>query len=227
MSRHPALVTIRALAAALALACCACTPQQQLIMSLLPDGTIPVLLSHFERMDDTNRRRIVEFEQRRDWGGLAGFAEANLAKDRSNSNWWLIAGYAYSQLEQRRRAIECYTEVVRLEPQDILGWNLLAQAYRLTGQPERALQIANRALAVRTDSPETWFLVGESESDLGRAEPAVKAYRRAIQLEERYAHAWLGLGKAYRRLGRSAEFNHVAQVLDKLNPPLARELRGN
>src|SRR5262245_1333245 len=40
----------------------ACTPQQQLLMSLIPDGTIPMLLSHFEQVSDTNRRRISEFE---------------------------------------------------------------------------------------------------------------------------------------------------------------------
>ena len=225
MARRLPVIRIVFLAAAFAIG--ACTLQQQLLMNLIPDGTIPVLLSHFERLDDTNRRRISELEQRRDWAGLAKFAEENIAKDKANSNWWLVAGYAYSQLGERKRAIECYSVVVGLEPQDILGWNLLAQSYQLTGQPDRAVQIANRALNVRDDSPETWFLLGESYSDLGRIELAVKAYRQAVQLEERYAQAWLGLGKAYKQLGRTADVKQVAQILEKLNPALARELTLN
>ena len=214
------------LALAVALALAACTAPQQLLFSLLPDGTVPMLLSHFERLDDTNQRRISELEQRRDWAGLVKFAEENIAKDKANSDWWLVAGYAYSQLGERKQAIARYTEVVRLEPHDVLGWNLLAQSYQLTGQPERAVQIANRALNVRDDSPETWFILGESYSDLNRTELAAKAYRQAVRLEERYAQAWLGLGKAYKRLGRADEVKQIAQTLEKLNPALAQELRG-
>ena len=211
-------------AAVLALACAGCTPQQQLLMSLLPDGTIPVLLSHFERVDDTNRRRISEFEQRRDWDGLARFAEENLKQDKSNSDWWIIAGYAYSQAGQFKRATASYTEVVRLSPEDQLGWNLLAQSYRRDGQPERALQIVNRALNVNREIPPTWILLGDIYSDLGRSESAVKAYQQAIKLDQRFAQAWLGIGKAYARLGKHAEVKEAAKVLEKLDPAMAREL---
>jgi tetratricopeptide (TPR) repeat protein len=211
-------------AAFVVIACNGCTPQQQLLFSLIPDGTIPMLLSHFERVDDTNRRRIAEFEQRKDWDGLAKFAEENLKQDKSNSDWWIIAGYAYSQSGQHKRAIESYGEAVRLSPDDMVGWNLLAQAWRSAGQPDRALQVANRALNVKRDSPETWFLVGEANSDLGRAEAAVSAYREALKLEERFAPAWLGLGKAYTRLGRANERKQVEQALERLDPAAAKEL---
>jgi tetratricopeptide (TPR) repeat protein len=201
-----------------------CTPQQQLLMSLLPDGTVPVLLSHFQRVDDTNRTRVAELEQRRDWDGLAKFAEENVKKDPSNSDWWIIAGYAYSQGGQRKRAIEAYGEAVRLSPDEVLAWNLLAQAWRSAGQPDRALQIANRALNVRSDSHTAWFMVGEANSDLGRLEPAVSAYRESIKLDERFAPAWLGLGKAYARLGRANEKGQVELALERLDPMAAKEL---
>ena len=213
------------LGAAVALAAlAACTPQQQLLMSLLPDGTIPVLLSHFQQVDDTNRRRVLEFEQRRDWDGLAAFAEENIKLDKLNSDWWLVAGYAYSQGGQRKRAIASYTEVVRISPEDALGWNLLAQSYRLDGQPERALQIVNRALNVNRETPSTWILLAEIYSDAGRFDPAVKAYQEALKLDQTLGQAWLGMGKAYVRLGRNAEVKEVAKVLEKLDPALAREL---
>ena len=217
-------ITRCVVAAAFMTLCAGCTPQQQLLMSLLPDGTIPVLLSHFDKVDDTNRRRIAEFEQRRDWEGLARFAEENVRKDKLNGDWWIVAGYAYSQGGQRKRAIECYNEVVRLAPEDELGWNLLAQSYRFDRQPERALQVVNRALNVSRQEPPTWILQGDIYSDLGRFEPAVRSYQEALKLDQRYGQAWLGMGKAYARLGRNAEVKEVATVLQKLDPELAREL---
>ncbi len=193
-------------------------------MGALPDGTVPVLLGHLQGVDDGNRRRIVELEQRGDWEALAKLAEENLARDKHSADWWLVAGYAYSQLGRHQRATECYGETVRLAPDDMLGWNLLAQSYRAAGQPQRAVQTLNNAVLVRRDAPATWFLLGESYSDLGRSEPAAAAYREAVQLNGGFAQAWFSLGRAYARLGRGAEFEQVMHMLQRLDPALAKEL---
>jgi len=225
MSRTPAAALKRfLLAAVLAISCGACTPQQQLLMSLLPDGTIPVFLSNFQQVGDTNRRRIAEFEQRRDWDGLVRFAEENVKLDKTNSDWWIVSGYAYSQAGKRREAIASYGEAIRITPEDALAWNLLANSYRLDGQPERALQVVDRALNINRNTPATWILQGEIYSDLGRFQPAVGAYQEALKLDQGLGQAWLGMGKAYARLGRNAEVKEVAKVLENLDPPLAKEL---
>lgn len=218
---------LRAAGLGLALAAtAACTPQSALLMNVLPAGTVPVLLSHLQGVDDSNRRRIAELESRGDWQGLAQLAEENLARDRNNADWWLVAGYAYSQLGQHPRAAQCFGEMVRLAPDDMLGWNLLAQSYRSAGEAARAVQTLNSAVLVRKDVPATWFLLGESYSDLGRFDPAAAAYREALQLNGNFAQAWFGLGRAYARLGRADEFEKAAQALQRLNPALAKELAG-
>ncbi|HXF67232.1 MAG TPA: hypothetical protein VNK67_11120, partial [Burkholderiales bacterium] len=103
------------MAAALALcaALAGCGPKATLLMAVLPEGTLPVLLSQFQGLDETNRRRIAELEARGDWDGLAGFAEENLARERSSAEWWLVAGYAHARAGRHPRAIECYGEAVR------------------------------------------------------------------------------------------------------------------
>lgn len=193
-------------------------------MSVLPDGTIPALLGHLQSVDDGNRRRIVELESRGDWNGLAKLAEENLARDGRIADWWLVAGYAYSQMGRHERAAECYGEMVRLAPDDMLGWNLLAQSQREARQPQRAVQTLNNALLVRRDSVATWFLLGETYTDLGRPALAVDAYREALKLEQQLAQAWFGLGRSYARLGRTAEYEDALQALGRLNPALADEL---
>ena len=202
----------------------ACTPQQQLLMSLVPDGTFPILLSHLENTSDANRRRVAELDARGDWNGLVQFAEENLVRDRSNTGWWLVKGYAYSRLGQSERAAECYAELVRLEPDNMLGWNLLAQSQRATGQTQRAVQTLSNALLIRQDSAATWFLLGESYTELGRYQPAEKAYQQAVQLNRGFVQAWYGLGRVYARQGRQADFEDIVRTLARLDPPLAQRL---
>jgi tetratricopeptide (TPR) repeat protein len=202
----------------------ACTPHTAALFSLLPDGTIPILLSQVQGMEEGNRKRVAELEARKDWEGLTKLAEENLALDRNSSDWWIVAGYAHSQAGRHQRASDCYSEVVRLAPDDMLGWNLLAQSYRDAKQPLRAVQTLNNAHRVRRGTAETWFLLGESYSDLDRDLPAASAYREAVQRNGEFARAWFGLGRAYARLGRRAEFEQALKRLEELDISLAKEL---
>lgn len=193
-------------------------------MSALPDGTLYTLLGNLQGMEDANRKRVAELEAARDWDGLVKLAETNLAKDRNNSDWWTVAGYAQSQAGRHERAIDCFREVVRLIPDEMLGWNLLAQSYRDAKQPARAVQTLESALRVRMDSAETWFLLGETYSDVARYAQAATAYLEAVRINNRFTRAWFGLGRAYAGLGRGVEFEEVLKVLSELDAPLAKEL---
>lgn len=202
----------------------ACTPHATLLMSVLPPGTVSVLLGHFERVDDANRQRLAEFERRGDWQGMANFAEENLARGGPSAEWWLVAGFAHTQLGNHSRAIKCYSEAVQLAPDEILAWQLLAQSYRAAGQPERAVLALERILLVRRDAPAAYYLLGESYSDLGRWRPALQAYRQALALDDRIAEAWFGAGRAFARLGQVQEAEEVRRRLEPASPAMAAAL---
>lgn len=201
-----------------------CSPQAMLANALIPDGTMSVLLSHLQKEEEGNRKRIVEMEARKDWDGIAKFAEDNLAKDRNSADWWFVAGYAHSEAGRHQRAVECYSEMVRLAPDDMLGSTSLAQSYRAIKQPQRAVQTLNNALRTRPGTPATYFLLGESYADLDRDLPAAAAYREAVQLDGKFANAWFGLGRAYARLGRRDDYDKALTTLGKLDPALAKQL---
>lgn len=214
------------LAAVIAVAWLAgCTPQQALLASALPDGTLSTLFGHFQRVEDTNRQRLVELERNRDWRGMIKFAEENLERGGPRPEWWLVAGHANTQLGNHARAIECHTEAVRLEPDEIFAWELLAQSYRAAGQPERAVRALENILLVKREVPTAYVLLGESYSDLHRWRPALQAYRQAINLDEALAPAWFGAGRAHARLGQSREAGEALRRLEKLNPALATALQ--
>ena len=202
-----------------------CTTPAQLLLAAIPDGTLATLLSHFEKAHSENRQRVAELEHREDWVELAKFAEENLDKDRSSAAWWMVAGYAYTQQKQHARAIQCFREMVRLEPDMPDSWNLLAQAYRAVGDPQRAIATVNNALLVLRDSPATLLILGDANSDLQRYEPAVRAYRQALDLDAGLTPAWAGLALGYIKLGRSSEAESIARSLEKSNPPLAAAIR--
>ncbi len=218
---------LRALAVLwMAVALPACTPQAMLLSSLIPEGTTSVLLSHLEGEADANRKRILELEARKDWDGIAKFAEENLAKDKNNASWWFVAGYAHAEAGRRQKAIDCYTEMVRLSPDDPAGWVVLAQAYRDAKQPLRAIQTLNNAHVVRKGTATTYFLLGESYADLDRDLPASAAYREATRIDGEFGQAWFGLGRTSARLGRTTDFEAALKTLQKLDPALAKELAG-
>ena len=216
----------RSLLVSLALAAMlgACTPQAALIASLIPQGTLHTLMGNLERVSDTNRVRVAELERNGRWSELAKFAETNLDRDRSNADWWLIAGYARSQLAEHAAAGEAFSQVIRLEPDNPGGWHLLAQSYRARGEPQRAVNTLNNALLALRDSPLTFYLLGESYTDLRHHEQAAAAYEGALKIDPQYTAAWLALALTYTRLGRTADASAAAARLEKLDPQLARRL---
>ena len=227
LPRLPRWLTVPLAGAALGLALLAfsgCTPQSMLASALIPDGTTSILLSHLQREEDGNRKRIVELESRKDWDGLVKVAEENLAKDKKNTGWWFVAGYSHSQAGRHQRAIECFRTMAELSPDDMAGWEMLARSYLAVGQPQRAAQTLNNALRVKDNSPMTWMLLGQSYDDLSRPDLAVGAYRAAIRLDEELAPAWFGVGQAYALLNRRVEFEQALKMLEKLKSPLAKDL---
>lgn len=201
------------------------TPAQQVILALIPEGTLATLLGHFEKAPSANRQRVAELEHKGEWVELAKFAEANLEKDRSSAAWWMVAGYAYSRQKQHARAIQCFREMVRLEPDMPDSWNLLAQEHLTIGEPQRAISILDSALRVLRDSPATLLILGDANSDLQRYEPAVRAYRQALDLNGELTPAWAGLARGYIQLGRASEAENIARAMDKSNPDLAAAIR--
>lgn len=204
----------------------ACTPQQALLSALVPDGTASVLLSHLQQVEDTNRRRIIELEQQRDWAGLAKFADANIASDPFSPEWRMVGGYAQTQLRDYARATGYFSDMVRLAPDDAAGYHFLAEAQRAAGEPRRAVVTLERALLVLREPALTWHLLGEARSDLGRPRQAAEAYRRALAIDPMLDAAWFGLGRASLQSGRAADAREALAALERMRSPRAAELRG-
>ena len=213
-----------AAAAGMLHALAACTPQAMLASALLPDGAASALLSHLQSEPEGNRKIVASMEAKKDWDGLVKLAEENLKQDRRVASWWFVAGYSHAQAGRHQQAAECFKEMAELSPDDIEGWELFAQELLASGQAKRAVQTLTNALRVRDNSPPTWLLLGRGYEDLARSDLAFNAYRTAIKLDGELAQAWLGYGRTSARLNRRADYEQAIKALEKLDPPLAKQL---
>lgn len=202
----------------------ACTPAGQLMYAVLPDGTIPILLSHLQRESDTQQKRVAELERKADWPGLVKLAEENIAKEPANASWWLVAGYSNSRQKNHQRAMDCFREMVRLEPDAAEGWNLLGQEHRMAGDSRRAVAVLTQALSALRDSALTLLLLGESYSDLGQFDLALRPYRQALDIDAGLTLAWVGLARAHIKRGQWAQAESIVRSLEKTHPQLASAL---
>lgn len=223
--RFPIAALRQLLIAVFVVLCAGCTPQQMLFNALIPDGTTSMLLSHLQGVEDGNRRRVIDMEQKGDWSGLARFSDANIASDPFSPEWRMIGGYAQLQLRDYPKAMAYFSEMIRLAPDDAAGYHFLAETQRAAGQPQRAVTTLERALLVVRESPLTHQLLGEAYSDLGRYRPAADSYKRALALDPVMADAWFGAGRASLQLGRTADARDAATELERLRSPHAAELR--
>lgn len=208
---------------ALALAGCL-SPQASLLLALIPDGTFPTLLKNLQGVSEPNREKLAALDKKGDWAGVVQLARESLQRDPHNADWYVIIGYAYSQLAEYQRAADSFQQAIRIEPQDIDSWNLLGQAYRALGQPERAIRALDSALRINRDSPVTYYLIGQSFIDLKRPDRAVGFLEEAVQRNPQFTEAMFALGVAYAQLGRKTEFEATVDLLGKYDPKAAQQL---
>lgn len=205
------------------LAACQLSPVG-LLLSLIPDGTFAALLGNMKGVDTPSTNKLAELAQKEDWNGIAQLAQENLQRDPSNSDWWVISGYAYTRLNQHPRANQDFTQAVRIAPDNINAWNLLAESYRVMGQPDRGIRTLNNAMMVTRDSPMTHYVLGRCYQDLKQMDKAMRSYEQALQRAPNFAEGWYVYGQAAWTTGRRDDYRRAIQTLQTLDPAAAQRL---
>jgi len=215
------------LAACISLSGCAPFPGSAFSSKPAPFPADPLPASALSGRGNTyeERESIAALNQERDWAGLLRFAEEQQRRDPEGSDWGVVAGYARLRQGDYPNAISALSRVVRRNPEDIGAWNLLGECQRLAGRPGGAARTLERASTVGRTSYVTFFLLGQAYRDANRLDRAVKAYREAVRLAPEFGQAWLELGSAQARMGEVKEAQGVVEVLQKVDPIQAEQLR--
>jgi tetratricopeptide (TPR) repeat protein len=171
----------------------------------LPDGTFIVPAAMLAGGADTGRRDSLklrdarrelrersdwrELEAKRDWPGLVALAQAELDRAPQRAEWWYVKGVAQAGALDWRGARASFGESVRLEPDALEGWHMLAQAQGEAGDRATAIRTLERALDIDRAAPLTHFFLGEQFRRAGRRDEARAAYREALRLDSKLKEA--------------------------------------
>lgn len=200
----------------------ACTLPQQLLFSLLPDGTFTMPLSKLERLSTRNQDRIDALTARGDWAGLAAFARENLQTDVTSGDWWTVKGAAEARLGDWRSARASFAEAVRYSPDSADAWIMMAQADGRLGDRGRAIRALEQGQDAHRGVPRVTFFLAEEYRLAGRNADAERAYHDALRLSPDFPEALHGLAIVQARLGKAEASQRTLAVLRPEHPALAR-----
>ena len=124
-----------------------------------------------------------------------------------------------SQDENYKRAIEVFTQVIEINPQDAVGYKGRGNARCDMGDYRRAIEDFTKAIQINPDDADAYFHRGNAFYQLGDKPEAIEDYSRAIQINPHDADAYINRGNLRDELGdiqgAMADFHTAADLYQK------------
>lgn len=133
----------------------------------------------------------------------------------------LALGLGFHKAGRIPEAIDLYTEVLRLDPDQPYALHLLGEIAHRAGKNERAVELIERAVRLRPDLAEAHNNLGTAYQALGRLGEAEASYRRAIELKPSLLIAGSNLGAVLKAQGNVAEARRQIERVLTLDPRAA------
>ncbi|HLY52929.1 MAG TPA: tetratricopeptide repeat protein, partial [Steroidobacteraceae bacterium] len=123
-------------------------------------------------------------------------------------------------------ALECYQELISIEPRDAVARNGLGAAYAQLNRYAEAEAELRRAIGIRPAFPEAHFNLAGVLQSTGRFNESEMPLRRALKLKPSYLDARISLGMSCVLLGRLAEARDCYEKALRIAPRNPRALVG-
>lgn len=159
-----------------------------------PDMVVSVL-------EKTNNAAIIHAEK---------IALRQIAVDSDES---FRKGVAYQKREQCQKAIECYDEAIRIEPEDVRAWHNKIGALAQDGKHQAAIEVANEILGRHANIGLLWEIKGRILAEMGQLIEAGECMSIACnlnpaiayQIDEKADKRFQALTAACRKAGNNPE----------------------
>ena len=118
-----------------------------------------------------------------------------------------------------KEAVQCYREVLQLNPDNIQALYEMSYSYFQMGDQENSLKYSLKGMQYRSDLLSQFYMnAGNSLDIMGKARQAVDIYKRAISIDPAQNMFYYNMGIAWLRLDdlQKAENSFVASL--RLNP---------
>jgi tetratricopeptide (TPR) repeat protein len=133
-----------------------------------------------------------------------------------------INSYKLGNYEESSKAFE---QAIRLNPNFIEAYALLAAAYGLLGKYEESIKASKEAIRLKPDLLPAYNSLGGAYLQLHLYKEAIETYKHALVLKPDFIEAYVGLGAAYASQGLYRDSLDVAEQAIRFRPDYADAYR--
>jgi tetratricopeptide (TPR) repeat protein len=118
---------------------------------------------------------------------------------------WNLRGCVFFELGRLAEALEYFTIVTRLDPDEILGWSNMAVVLDNLERDKDAVTAIRRAIELSPEQVALWSQLSAYQLGSGQNEAVLESTSRCIQLDPTFTSALITRSLALRELGRLDE----------------------
>jgi tetratricopeptide (TPR) repeat protein len=155
------------------------------------------------------------------WRSNESLWEDAVAKSPGKYRTWGNLGTAYSENGKETKAINCYRQAIKIEPEYIPGLLNLSNSCLRLNQPKEALDATNQLLNLKPDAatnPPVALGLGLGLMGVGRLNEAAFTFRKILDADPSNVQACKALGMVYGQLGLLQQALEQYQIAYRLQP---------
>jgi tetratricopeptide (TPR) repeat protein len=118
-------------------------------------------------------------------------------------------GNCHGHLKQYEKAIEDYSQSIRLDPDIAYAYNNRGFTYANLGQYEKAIEDFDRALSLNSELEDVYYNKACSCAHIGKTEEALNNLRQALQISPQKYCDLAGKDSAFEMIGGNADFQNL------------------
>lgn len=130
------------------------------------------------------------------------YVNSYIRQDADDADGYYIKGAIYYKKDDYPAAIACYTQAVRLNPQNSGIYQDRGNAYFYWGKPDTAIADFEKAASLDKKDPYPVERIGDCYCRMKHYDTSVVYHQKAIHIDPKYKYAWVSLGNCYDKLGK-------------------------
>lgn len=134
-------------------------------------------------------------------------------------------GAAYGKLGRDDTAIEYFKKAIAVNPKYAAAYLGMAASYGFLGRIDDKIAACKKAISLEPSNAEAYGNLGSALEKSGRHKESAEALEEAVRLKPAFADAHFLLGLVYISLGDGNLAIKQSQILDRLDPALAKQLK--
>ncbi len=121
---------------------------------------------------------------------------------KHDPKYWNALGNAYYAMDNYDKAMECYNNALKLDPENAEAWNNKGFTYFTLGQMNAAIDSYTKAIELNPSYRQAWYNRAYTYHAIGKLHLAVRDYWEALKMEPMDEVAWNNMGNALYNLKR-------------------------